>query len=58
MNFDDSEMDKYEHLPEDPEQYITKQEKYYTVQGFKFTPDEIIFCDLDGVNEIVYCTNN
>lgn len=59
MNFDDSEMDElYKHLPEDPEQYITKQEKYYTVQGFKFTPDEIIFCDLDGVNEIVYSTNN
>ncbi len=59
MNFDDSEMDElYKHLPEDPEQYITKQEKYYTVQGFKFIPDEIIFCDLDGVNEIVYSTNN
>ena len=59
MNFDDSEMDKlYEHLPENPEQYFTKQEKYYTVQGFRFIPAEILFCDLDGVNEIVYSTNN
>jgi hypothetical protein len=59
INFDESEEDKlYEHLPEDPEQYITKQEKYYTIQGFKFIPDERIFCDLDGVNEIVYGNNN
>lgn len=58
INFDESEEDKlFEHLPEDPEQYITKQEKYYTVQGFKFTPKEIIFNDLDEANEIVYNTN-
>ena len=59
INFDESETEQiYKLLPEDPEQYVTKQEKYFTVQGFKFTPDERIFIDLDGVNEIGYNTNN
>jgi hypothetical protein len=59
MNFDDTDIEKiYEHLPEDPEQYNTFQLQYCTVQGFKFIPEEIVFTDLDGVNEIVYSTNN
>src|SRR5665648_171463 len=59
QNYDESEEDKlYEHLPEDPENYFIRQEPYFTVQGFKFTPNEIIFSDLDGVNELVYNSKN
>jgi hypothetical protein len=59
MNFEDEDDDKvYDHLPEDPEQYHTTYDTYFTIQGFKFTPEEIIFNELDGVNEIVYNTNN
>lgn len=59
QNYDESEEDKlYEHLPEAPENYFIRQEQYFTVQGFKFTPNELIFTDLDGVNELVYNSNN
>lgn len=59
QNYDESEEDKlYEHLPEAPENYFIRQEQYFTIQGFKFTPNELIFSDLDGVNELVYKSNN
>lgn len=59
QNYDESEEDKlYLHLPEAPENYFIRQEQYFTIQGFKFTPNELIFSDLDGVNEIVYKSNN
>lgn len=59
QNYDESEEDKlYEHLPEDPENYFIRQEQYFTIQGFKFTPNEIVFSDLDGVNEIIYNSKN
>ncbi len=59
QNYDESEEDKlYEHLPEAPENYFIRQEQFFTVQGFKFTPNEIIFSDLDGFNEIIYNSKN
>lgn len=59
QNYDESEEDKlYEYLPEAPENYFIRHEEFFTIHGFKFTPNELIFSDLDGVNEIVYSTNN
>jgi len=59
MNFDDSEMDNInEYLPKADENYFIREEKYFKTKGFKFLPNETIFSDLDGVNEIVYSTNN
>lgn len=59
QNFNKSEEEKlYEHLPEDPENYFIRQEQYFTIQGFKFIPNELVFSDLDGVNEIIYNSKN
>lgn len=60
-NFDEpgekEELDKL--LPDDPEKYIIHEDKdkYYTVKGFKFSPPEILFANLDSVNEIIYSQN-
>ncbi len=56
INFEEPESDWYfDQLPDIEECYtpITHAE-YYSIAGFKFTPKDSIFEDLDGVNEVVY----
>lgn len=59
-NFDEpgekEELDKL--LPDDPEKYSVYEDEHYTVKGFKFSPPEILFANLDSVNEIIYHQNN
>lgn len=45
-------------LPDDPEKYSIFEDQHYTVKGFKFSPPEILFTNLDTVNEIIYHQNN
>lgn len=45
-------------LPDDPEKYSIFENEHYTVKGFKFSPPEILFTNLDTVNEIIYHQNN
>ncbi|MCE1198369.1 MAG: hypothetical protein LWW85_05320 [Marinilabiliales bacterium] len=59
-NFDDPEdqalLDK--HLPNESDKYNIYEDPHYTVKGFKFSPPEILFSNLDSVNEIIYHRNN
>jgi len=45
-------------MPDDPEKYCIFEDQHYTVKGFKFSPPEILFTNLDSVNEIIYQQNN
>lgn len=49
------ELDKL--IPADQEKYSTFIDKHYTVKGFKLLPPEILFSDLNSVNEIIYYQN-
>lgn len=45
-------------LPNDPDKYSVFENEHYTCKGFKFSPPEILFSNLDSVNEIIYNQNN
>jgi hypothetical protein len=55
INFESSERDKYfNQIPDCVEKYNIYITDDYKVAGFKFRPNDKIFSELDGVNEIMY----
>jgi hypothetical protein len=57
INFEESERDKYfNQLPDHVDNYNVHITDNYKVAGFKFRPNDIIYEDLDIVNEIIYNT--
>lgn len=59
INFENEESEQYfNQIPRDPKHYTeVKYTKYFNVAGFKFLPNNEVFTDLDGVNELIYNTN-
>jgi len=55
INFERTEIDRYfDQIPESPEKYNIYINDNYKVAGFKFGPNEKIYSDLNGINELVY----
>lgn len=55
INFESPDRDKYfEQIPDHVENYNVHVTDNYKVAGFKFRPDENLFDELDGTNEIIY----
>jgi hypothetical protein len=55
INFEESESDKYfDQIPESPEKYNVHLSENCIVAGFKFIPDNKLYDELDGTNEIIY----
>lgn len=55
INLDESDKNEIlALLPKDESKYTEHKEDFFTVKGFKFTPDDKIFENLDIVNEIIY----
>jgi len=44
-------------LPYYSDDYFVKLDKYYRSAGFKFTPPNTMFYNLDNINTIVYLKN-
>jgi hypothetical protein len=54
-NFERPEGNKYfDKMPHNPEKYNEYKADYYKVKGFKFKPDEVLFEELDSINEVIY----
>jgi hypothetical protein len=59
INFDRTERDKYfDQIPVSSENYNIHITDNHKVAGFKFSPKDEIFVDLDIINEIIYNTTS
>jgi len=55
INFDEAESDKYFNMiPKSPARYNVHKNENFNVGGFKFRPNEVIFSEMDEVNEMIY----
>jgi hypothetical protein len=55
INFEQPDLDRYcDPLPNIEEKYNIHLSENFRIAGFKFRPNDNIYSDLDGVNEIIY----
>jgi hypothetical protein len=59
INFEHPERDKYfDQIPESPGKYNIHLTDNFKVAGFKFRPNDEVYSELDGVNEVIYTTTD
>jgi hypothetical protein len=53
--FEKEDSDRFfNHLPKEADKYKIFQSEFYNTASFNFTPNDLLYCDIDSVNETIY----